>query len=143
MRNSCFDVARPEVSAGRLEAGRRHAGRHAEMKLERRLFAVGNHQPHAVETEHVGDLVRIGDGGDRSVSHCEPRELARDHHRAFDVNVRVDEAGEDERVELRARLFVDGGDPTALDRDRAGKIRRWCRSTMFPLTERSGIRRLR
>ena len=47
----------------------------------------------AVRTEHVRDLVRIGDNGRRPEREHEAGELVRQELRRLDVHVRVDEAG--------------------------------------------------
>jgi len=76
----------------------------------------------AVRAEHVGDLVRIADGG------CDPArqhatvELRRGHQRGFDVEVRVDEAWDGEQPAPVDLLFavictVGADDAVAADGD--------------------------
>ena len=91
------------------------------MEFEWRPPAVFDHQLHALDAEDVGDFVRVGDRGDGAVNGREPSELARHHHRAFDVDVGIDETGHDEPPKRPAWLFSNRSDTTLGDRDRAGK----------------------
>ena len=50
---------------------------------------------HAVDAEHVRDLVRIGHDGGRSEREHEPRELVHHELHRLEVHVRVDEPGDD------------------------------------------------
>ena len=50
---------------------------------------------HAVGAEHVGDLVRVGDDRRRAEGQHEPGELVDEDVRRLDVDVGVDEAGDD------------------------------------------------
>src|SRR5207245_2781801 len=98
-----------------LEARGRHAWRGAPVELERHGAAVGDHQPDAVEAEDVGDLVRVGDRGDRAVGDGEAGELRGHHHRTFDVDVRINEPGQEEAVVTRPRFGAQVGDAAAGD----------------------------
>ncbi len=62
---------------------------------ERAVFSVVEHEANAFQTQHVGDLVRVGDDGRDAARHYRSRKLARRHQRTFDVNVSVDESGAD------------------------------------------------
>ena len=76
---------------------------------------------HAVGAEHVRDLVRVGDDRGRAEREDEPRELVDQQLRRLEVEVRVDEAGDDVaagRIEgLAALVLAEAGDEAVDDRD--------------------------
>ena len=64
---------------------------------------------HAVDAEHVRDLVRVGDDGRRPEREHEPRELVDHQLHRLEVHVRVDEPRDDvapARVERLASLVL-------------------------------------
>ena len=80
----------------RFKRGGRNTTRRTEEKLKRHLFPIGNHVVDTTNAKHVGDFVRVTDGGHRAVTSRQPRELRRHKHRAFDVHMRIDKARHDE-----------------------------------------------
>ena len=91
--------------------------------------AAGEEIADAFEPEHVGDLVRIADRGRHAVAKDAAVELKRRHQRGFDVEMRVDEAGNageaapvDLALALVARMRADDAvadDGDVAPRDRA------------------------
>ena len=81
------------------------------MELERRAPSVRDHIVHSRDAEDVGDLVRVGHGRDRAMPNGEAGKLARGHHRAFDVNVRIHEAWQQEPACQTDRLDRGDGIP--------------------------------
>jgi hypothetical protein len=78
------------------------------------------HELHAGNAQDIGDFVRIGNRRNGPVHHGSPAKLARDEKRAFDMDVSVDEAGEDVGIALAAD-FANLGDATASHRHFGGK----------------------
>ena len=76
------------------------------MKLERHLAGAGQHVLDARRAQHVGNFVRIGDRRHRAKSHGQLGERGRRHHAAFDVDVAVDEARQDELPSRHRVLFA-------------------------------------
>ena len=72
-------------------------------------------------SEDIGDFVGVGDGGDGAVGRGEAGELGGDEHGRFDVDVGVDEAGEEvgEGFVFGAGDF-DAGDFSGSDLDGTG-----------------------
>jgi len=85
-----------EGGSGGFEAGGGDAAGGAEVEIERNGPAVGDHEFDAGETADVGDLVRVADGRDGTMDNGHAREFRRYEERAFDVDVRVDEARKNE-----------------------------------------------
>ena len=54
-----------------------------------------NHQLYALLANHVGYLVRVADSAYRTVLCCGVSKRCGQHHRALDMHMRIDEAGED------------------------------------------------
>jgi hypothetical protein len=59
-------------------------------------MTVADHEFDAGEAADVGDLVGIGDGSDGPMDDGEASEFGGDEKGAFDMDVGVNEAGEDE-----------------------------------------------
>ena len=76
---------------------------------------------HAVDAENVRDLVRIGDDRRRPQRKHEPSELVDHELRRLEVQVRVDESGNDEASgcvqRLAAPVVADARDDAVDDRD--------------------------
>jgi len=49
---------------------------------------------YAGNSEHIADFVRIAHRSNRAMQNSRPSELARHQHRAFDMHMRVDKAGQ-------------------------------------------------
>ena len=89
------DFLGEELSAGVFHAGHSRDARRSEHVLaEPGLFRIGEHEAHAVEAHDVADLVRVGADGRRAPRQDGAGEILGDHHRALDVHVRVDVAGD-------------------------------------------------
>ena len=109
-----------ERGTGGLERRRGHAGRRPEIELERRALPVADHVVHAGGAEDVGDLVRIGDSGDGAVHAGPARELRGRQHRALDVDVRIDEARQDQPRLAHGVVAPEPTDDAARPLDGAG-----------------------
>ena len=76
---------------------------------------------HAVDAEHVCDLVWVGDDGRRSEREHQSRELVDEELDRFEVHVRVDEARDDEPARgvegLGALVRPETGDDAVDDGD--------------------------
>lgn len=97
-----------------------NAGRHHHLDFERRSRGVRDHEIDAVHAAHVGDFVRVGDDGRRPAGHDRLGETRGNQLAAFDMDVRVDEAGQREKpaaVLAVAQIFAHGGDQTVPERD--------------------------
>ena len=90
-----FQVAGRQPAAGDSKSD---AGTHEDAitKTSSGRSAARVEEPvHPVRAEHVRDLVRVGDDRGRSQRQHEPRELVDEELGRFEVDVRVDEAGND------------------------------------------------
>ncbi len=87
------DLARGQVAPGGLELrGRgRHRARHREEDRQRRLPRVGQHPLDARRVADVADLMAVAEDGRRPVEQRALRVGAGRHHRAFDMDVGVDQ----------------------------------------------------
>ena len=90
-----FDFFGVEGGAGCLECGGRDAAGGAEIEVKGHGIAVADHEFDAGEAADVGDLAGVADRGDCAVSDGDAGEFGGDEEGAFDVDVGVDEAGED------------------------------------------------
>ena len=90
-----FDVVGINGEARRLEIRRRHTARRTEEELERHFLAVVDHVADALLAQHIGDFVRVADGGHRAMARSQPSKFRRHEHRALDVHMRIDEARHD------------------------------------------------
>jgi len=90
------EVFHRKLRSRRLEARRRHARRQHDEDVERETCTPVEDVFDAFDAENVGDFVGVGDDGGRAVGDESLRQLPRRKHRAFDVDVCVDEAGGDE-----------------------------------------------
>jgi hypothetical protein len=121
------DVVGAEHGARVLEAGqRRHAWGHGEQDPERQRPSLVEHPPDAVEAEHVGDLVVVDQDGRRAVRQDGLGEPLDGHRRGLDVQVGVDQAGDEvgaagvEDLGLgaaRVRGVAEHRDPAGAHRD--------------------------
>lgn len=85
------DVFWSDEAAGVLKSRHgRHAGRGDEHTFERCALCVVDHAAHAVETEHVADLVGIGIDADGAVGHDGFGVFADGEHGGFDMDVAVE-----------------------------------------------------
>ena len=109
------DLVASQRRTGGFEVGRRHAGRRAEEDLEVGGGGVFQHVAHTVNTEYVRYFVRVRNRGHRAVSGRDAAELRRHQHRAFDVDVGIDEA----REKIVQRGILGAG---LVDRDDAAPI---------------------
>ncbi len=116
-----LEVAGPERPPRRLERRGRHARRRHEEDVELQARRRVEQPVHAVDAEHVRDLVRIGDDRRRSEREHEARELVDEQLDRLEVHVRVDEARDDEatrRVDrLGALVRPEPGDDAVDDGD--------------------------
>lgn len=90
-----LQVAPPQPAARRLVGGGGHAGGGHDEDVE--VDGIGGvDQPvHAVGAEDVGDLVRVGDDGGRALRDHRLGEPVRGQLRRLDVEMGIDEAGND------------------------------------------------
>jgi hypothetical protein len=86
------------------KTGGGHAAGGAEIEVEGHGIAVADHEFDAGEAADVGDLVGIAYGGDGPVDDGEAGEFGGDEQGAFDMDVGVDEAGEDEGAASAGRV---------------------------------------
>ena len=106
------DLRRPERGSAAFQSGSGgHAARHVDQLAHRQALAALVHVPHALLAEDVRNLVRVADHGRRSLRDHRFREMARRHHRALNMLVRIDKAGQqtaargvDHRLR-RSRIF--------------------------------------
>ena len=54
------------------------------------------HHAYALEPQHIGDLMRIGEHGCRAVRNDRARKFGRGQHAAFNVHMRIAEPGDHE-----------------------------------------------
>ena len=111
-----------EFRAGSLEMGRRHAARQLHPEVERRRQRGVEEILQAVDAEHVGDLVRIANRRRHAARQHAAVELERRDQRRLDVQVGVDESGDDDfagDVDLRIAAIVGlrADDAVVADRD--------------------------
>ena len=59
------------------------------------MLPVGYHEVDAIIAQDIGNLVGIGNDTDGALLHCHPSKLGRHHHTALNVNMGVDEAGQE------------------------------------------------
>ena len=98
------DGAVVKVRAALVERGGGHAARQHEAHVERQVLGGLQHILDTVGAHDVGDLVRVGDNSRGTVRKNGLGELLRAHKRAFEVDMRVDEAGQHE---LAAHVDLD------------------------------------
>ena len=80
--------------AGILERRRRNTGGEGDKNIERQVSPVFQHVPDAFQSVDVGDFVRIGHDAGGAVREYQPGETRGAHHAGFDMDVGVDEAGQ-------------------------------------------------
>ncbi len=89
------DVVPAQVRAGGFHIRRGHARRHHHKHGERVVLGRVEHVADAIQSQHIGDLVRVNDDGRRAARDDSASELVGRHQRAFDVDVCVNKAGTD------------------------------------------------
>ena len=104
VREQSLDRRGIEPFARGLEVGRRDAARDAEVDRHASRSRLGQHELEARLAENVGDLVRIADRRDGAVADRDPGEFRRREHAALDVDVGVDEAGQENPGRRARRL---------------------------------------
>ena len=102
VRDHQAQIVRGEARARRFQMRRRHAGRQHDEKIDRQILARLEHVTDPIHPENVRVFVRIDDHRSGAMRHDRARELGDRHHRAFDVEMSVDQT----RREIRA-LEVD------------------------------------
>ena len=89
------DLLGMKLRAGVFHPGQgRHARRGEHILAQLGLLRVFKHEAHAVEPHDVADLMRVGADGRRAPRQNGAGEVLGDHHRALDVHVRVNVAGD-------------------------------------------------
>ena len=89
------DLLGMKLRAGVFHPGQgRHARRGEHILAQLGLLRVFKHEAHAVEPHDVANLMRVGADGRRAPRQNGAGEVLGDHHRALDVHVRVDVAGD-------------------------------------------------
>ena len=86
-------ILRGERAAVGLHVGGRHARRRHDDHVERQIAAALGHEANARDAGHVGNFMGIGDDGGHTAGQHGRGKLGRRAEAAFDVHVRVDEAG--------------------------------------------------
>ena len=116
-----LEVADRQRPPRRLVRRRGHARRRHEVDVERQARGRVEQPVDAVRAEHVRDLVRVGDDRGRAEREDQARELVDHQLRGLDVQVRVDEAGDDVAPggvdDLGAVVVAQPGDDAVADRD--------------------------
>ena len=92
------DLRGREIAARGLErgVGGGYGARYREENGQRRAAGVFEHPLNAGDVAHVADFVRVAEYGGGAVAQGGLGEGARRHHAAFDVHVRIDQAGGDD-----------------------------------------------
>ncbi len=90
-------IDRPVIQRGSGLVQRRggHAGGQHKPHVHRKPFRGLEHEFNAVGAHHVGDLMGVGDNGSGSVGQDRPGKLTGRHQRAFQMNMGVQKAGQD------------------------------------------------
>ena len=98
-------LVRPEISAGALQSWRRRdAGRREHDDAQRQSACRRDRPAQAVETRHVADLVRIPADRRGALRHHHLGITARRHHRALDMQMRIDQPRRDDLPRQRDRF---------------------------------------
>lgn len=94
------------------------------MHVQRELFARGEYIIQSLRAHYIRNLMRIGDYGGRSVGDDGAREFGGRNERAFQMNVRIDKARQNDRichiVFDCAGILADAGDQSLRNGDIAG-----------------------
>jgi len=85
-----------QIGAGGFQMGGGHAGGELDADVHDRLLSRIEEEADALFAEHIGDLVRIADGGGDAIGEDAAVEFVRRDQRAFDVQVGIDEARDDD-----------------------------------------------
>ncbi len=113
-----LSAVRSPPAVSKRRRGRRHRARHGEEDVERRRARVREHPLDALAVADIADLVAVAEDRRGAV---EQRRLgigAGGHHAALDVDMRIDQAG----GENRTGAVEDVG--AAVARARAGRLHR-------------------
>ena len=119
------DMLGGKTCAGGFESGRRNTRRSSEIETERGSGGRLRHEIDAAFAADIGDLVRIAQGGYTAVPYRFLRKLPGSEHGALDMQVGVDEAGQNIYVVdlfggfIRVVRSPDIADPVVLDRQYA------------------------
>ena len=111
-----------QVGTSRLEMRRRHARGKLDADVHHRFQCRVQEKLDAFGAEHIGDLVRIADRRGDAERQDAAVELVRGDERGFDVQMRIDEAGDDDAaadVDFLTTFIVaaSADDTVARDRD--------------------------
>ncbi|MBA7653829.1 hypothetical protein ES703_61690 [subsurface metagenome] len=71
--------------------GRGHAGRRHQEQVKRQLTDAVKHIPHPFQAADIGDFMQVGNDSRGAMRHHRLRILASIKHRAFQVDVAIDE----------------------------------------------------
>ncbi len=92
--------------------------------MHRQIFAHFQHEINALCAADICDLMRIGNDCSRTVGECRARQLGRCEHRAFDMDMSVDESRADcaagnvlGLVGVRIGIIPDSEDDIILNQD--------------------------
>ena len=77
--------------------------------MEGNLTSVLNHKVDTLDAEHVGNLMRIGNGSNRAVLDGNMSKVLWKQHAALNVNVAVDEAWQDKGGVIIKLMIEEGG----------------------------------
>ncbi len=88
-------LGRIEGGAGRFECSGRYATGRPEIEYKGDGPPVGDHKFHAGQPADIGDLVRIAYRGDGAMDYGEACEFRGYEEGTFDMDMRIDETGED------------------------------------------------
>jgi hypothetical protein len=113
-----------QVGAGRLQMGGGHAARKLHANIHDGFERAVEEELDALGAEHIGDLVRIADDGRHAIGQDAAVKFMRRDQRGFDVQMGIDETGNDDaagNVDFGATVVVAAGADDALARD--GDIR--------------------
>lgn len=124
----CCDIGRRQHGSAGLERDDGHTGGSTETDGKRGPFRTLDHIFHPGDPQDVGDLMGVADGGDRSVSHRHPGKIRRREHRAFDMNVGIDEAGRQSRFTGQPIWRDPPAEPRALISRPSHGLRSWQKS---------------
>ena len=113
-----LDVIGVEGKARGLKGRGRHTTRGTEEELERHLFAVFDHIADTFLAEHVGNFVRVADGGHRAMTDRQTRKFGRHQHGTLHMHMGINKARHD-ILRVAYGLLFDLGDFAIFDDDDA------------------------
>ena len=103
-----FHIFCGDFGAACFERGAGNAGREHKKDGQREPFRLGDHVLDALHIAYVGDLMRIGDDGCRTLFQNGVGKTRRMRHGGFDMDVSVDQAGAEIRA-VRVDLLLGSG----------------------------------